>query len=57
MFHVNPVFDDTVFHGLGHLEVGAQGFGLVAHHDVFDEVLAETFFGTEDGAADDRGED
>lgn len=58
MLHVVPPLDDAVLHGVGYLEHGAGGGGLVATHDVLDDdvIIAAPLFGSQDRAADDGRE-
>ena len=51
--HVRPVLDDTVLHGVGHLEDRSQFGGLVAHHDIPDCHISNRLFCTQDRATDD----
>lgn len=55
--HVGPVLDDTVLHGVRHLEDRSQLRGLISHHDILHGHIPDRLFCTQDWATHDRGED
>jgi hypothetical protein len=58
MFHVVPLLDNTILHGIGDLEHGTGGGGLVTTHNVLndDVIVGASLFGSQDRSADDRWE-
>lgn len=60
VLHVVPLLDNAVLHGVGYLQHGAGGGGLVTAHDVLDDHVGlakagALLLGTYDRSADDGG--
>jgi len=58
MLHVVPLLDNTILHGIGDLEHGAGGGGLITAHNVLDDdvIVGASLFSSQDRSADDGWE-